>query len=257
MGLEAQTDICARGAFRVKEIPMRGLATIVFYLAFAPLSPALMAQDAPPEKRGIGQFLAPACQRIADHANNFPAQQIQLATQYYTPLFRPGPDGKLRPEDRRSCLNVEGACLVGDYLYDTANRSGIQRSTVPYKFGPGSGKGPYNTTKALDPCRTLAADRHLYPMGTVIFIPEMRNKICPQSGKPVDGCFIVGDVGSAIQGGQRFDIFTGECSNYNKRTNTCGDQANAAFVAPRNTTFYVIQRDDPSPFNSGRKWMHS
>jgi 3D (Asp-Asp-Asp) domain-containing protein len=116
---------------------------------------------------------------------------------------------------------------------------------VPFKFGQGSGKGLFNTTNALDPCRTLAADRRVYPMGTVIFIPEMRTKICPQSGKPVDGCFIVGDVGSAITGGQRFDIFTGECSQYDKRTSTCRDPANAAFAAPGNTTFNVIRRDDP------------
>jgi 3D (Asp-Asp-Asp) domain-containing protein len=223
---------------------MRGIATLFSFLALAaPCSPAL-AQDAPPEKHPIGQFLAPACQQIAAQANNFPVQRIRLATQYYTPLFQPGPDGKLRPEDRRSCVNVEGACVVGDFLYNSAGTP-IQRSTVPFKFGQGSGKGPFNTTNALDPCRTLAADRSFSPMGTVIFIPEMRNKICPQSGKPVDGCFIVGDVGSAITGGQRFDMFTGECSRYDKRTSTCKDPANAAFIASKNTPFNVIQRDNP------------
>lgn len=134
--------------------------------------------------------------------------------------------------------------MVGDFLYNS-NGTAIERSTVHFKFGPGSGKGLFNATNALDPCRTLAADRNVYPIGTVIFIPEMRNKICPQSGKPVDGCFIVGDVGQAITGGQRFDMFTGECSRYDKRTSTCLDPANAAFVASAGTPFNVIRRDDP------------
>jgi 3D (Asp-Asp-Asp) domain-containing protein len=134
--------------------------------------------------------------------------------------------------------------VVGDFLYDSSGVA-TERSTVLFKFGPGSGKGPFNMTNALDPCRTLAADRSVYPIGTVIFIPEMKNKICPQSGKPVDGCFIVGDVGHAITGGQRFDIFTGECSQYDKRTSTCLDPAIAAFVASESAPFNVVPRDDP------------
>jgi 3D (Asp-Asp-Asp) domain-containing protein len=223
---------------------MRTFTTISSFLVFVAVGLPVGAQEAPPEKHSIGQFLAPACQRIADQASNFPVQQIQLATQYYTPLFPAGADGKLRPEDRKSCVNVEGACVVGSLLYNS-NGTAIDRSTVLFKFGPGSGKGPFNTTNALDPCRTLAADGHFYPVGTVIFIPEMRNKICPQSGMPVDGCFIVADVGSAIKGTQRFDMFTGECSHYDKPTSTCRDPANASFSVSKSTPFNVIRRDDP------------
>jgi len=223
---------------------MRTLRTIASFLVWVAFSLPVIAQDALPEKHFIGQFLAPACQQISDRAANFPVQQIRLATQYYTPLFPPGPDGKLRPEDRKSCVNIEGACVVGDFLYDS-NGTAIKRSTVVFKFGQGTGKGLFNTTNALDPCRTLAADLTVYPVGTVIFIPEMKNKICPQSKMPIDGCFIVADRGSAITGGQRFDMFTGECSNYDKRTSTCLDPANAAFVAPKKTPFNVIRRDDP------------
>jgi 3D (Asp-Asp-Asp) domain-containing protein len=223
---------------------MRTLATISSFLILIALGPPLGAQEAPPEKHSIGQFLAPACQRIADQAANFPVQKIRLATQYYTPLFPPGADGKLRPQDRRSCVNVEGACVVANFLYDS-HGTPIERSTVLFKFGPGSGKGPFNRTNALDPCRTVAADGHFYPVGTVIFIREMRNKMCPQSGMPVDGCFIVSDVGSAIKGGQRFDMFTGECSQYDQRTSTCRDPLTAAFSVPKSTPFNVIGRDDP------------
>jgi hypothetical protein len=118
---------------------MRTFTTIASFLALVALSLPAIAQDAPPEKHSIGQFLAPACQPIADQAGNFPVQRIQLATQYYTPLFPPGADGKLRPEDRKSCVNIEGACVVGDFLYDS-NGTAIERSTVPFKFGPGSGQ---------------------------------------------------------------------------------------------------------------------
>src|SRR5437763_374181 len=118
---------------------MRTFRTIASFLALVVFSLPATAQDAPPEKHSIGQFLAPACQQIADQAGNFPIQRLRLATQYYTPLFRPGPDGKLRPEDRKSCVSMEGACVVGDFLYD-ANGTAIERSTVPFKFGQGSGK---------------------------------------------------------------------------------------------------------------------
>jgi 3D (Asp-Asp-Asp) domain-containing protein len=222
---------------------MRAFRIVPFLSLVVPSLPAI-AQDAPLEKNPIGQFLAPACQQISDQAASFPVQQIRLATQYYTPLFPPGPNGKLRPEDRNSCVNIEGACVVGDFLYDS-NGTAMERSTVVFKFGQGAGKGSFNTTNALDPCRTLAADLTVYPVGTVIFIPGMKNKICPQSKMPIDGCFIVADRGSAITGGQRFDMFTGECSKYDKRTSTCLDSANAAFVALKKTPFNVIRRDDP------------
>ena len=220
---------------------MRTFKTIASFLSLVALGLPAMAQDGSPAKHFINQFLAPACKQIAAQAGNFPVQRIRLATQYYTPLFPPGPDGKLRPEDRNSCLNIEGACLVGDFLYDS-NGIATERNTVPFKFGKGSGKGPFNTTNALDPCRTLAADSRVYPMGTIIFIPEMRDKICPQSGKPVDGCFIVGDIGSAITGSQRFDIFTGECSQYDKRNEHMPRPCQCCFCGSQK---YAVLRNSP------------
>jgi 3D (Asp-Asp-Asp) domain-containing protein len=220
----------------------RSLNAMVCLLAG--LSSVAAAQDATPQKRRIDQLLTHACSEIAPHAEDFPAEEVRRATQYFTPLFLPGPDGKLRPEDRHACLKVEGSCVVGDYLYNYPDAYGVRRDTIAYKFGKGNGASRYNTTNALDPCRTLAADPSVYPIGTVIFVPDMRNKICPQSGMAVDGCFIIGDIGSAIRGGQRFDIFTGECSRYSTRTNTCDDRANEDFVVPRGAKFHVIQRDN-------------
>jgi 3D (Asp-Asp-Asp) domain-containing protein len=227
-------------------IAMRVRRTITAISTLVGLSTiAALAQEAAVPKRTIDQFLAPACSKIAAHAAEFPLERIRDATQYFTPLFPAGPDGGLRPEDRRACLNVEGACIVGDKLYNYPDKQGVSLDTIVYKFGAGTRSGHYNKTTALDPCRTLAADRRAYPIGSVIFISEMTNKICPQSGKPVDGCFVVGDVGSAITGSQRFDIFTGECSQYDKRTNSCFDIANNEFVAPPGTPYRVIRRDNP------------
>lgn len=204
-------------------------------------------------KRQVDQFLAPSCKRIAESIergnDDHRKEQIRKATQYFTPIFEPGEDGGLREEDRRACINIEGSCIVGKWLYNYAGSNKpwgkrYDRSKIPFKFGKGSGQSQYNTTNALDPCRTLAADKRHYPSGTVIYIPSMKEKECPQTGKVVDGCFIVGDVGSAITGARRFDIFTGECSNYSKRSNTCRDSLNRKFVAPKETTYYVVDRNN-------------
>ena len=223
------------------------LRRLTFASTFLILTNQCYAQNPFPQKRAIQQFLAPSCAAIASNSDRFPSRKIKKATQYFTPLFHPGPDGKLREKDRRDCLNVEGACLVGDYLYNHPNTQGVKREEINYKFGKGNLTNEYNLLNSLDPCRTIAADqrREFYPIGTVIFIPVMRGKICPQSGKPVDGCFIVGDVGSAIKGEGRFDIFTGECAHYSKKTNDCSDPDNAAFVAPKQSKFFIIDRANP------------
>lgn len=72
---------------------------------------------------------------------------------------------------------------------------------------------------------------------------QFKGKVCPQNSAPVDGCFIVGDVGSAIKGKGRFDIFTGECSRYDGDKHVCRDQANAAFNVPVNTEFRIVPRE--------------
>ena len=193
-------------------------------------------------------FYPPACQQIEANAASFPRQSTTKTTQYFTPLFPAGPDGGLRPEDRRNCLNIEGSCIVGRYLYNyngTPNGARYELDRVKFTFGKGSGGGSYNTTNALFPCRTLAAERRHYATGTVIFIPAFKNKICPQNGQPMDGCFVVGDVGSAITGRGRFDLFTGECAQYDGRTNVCRDPANPAFNVPIGTNFHVVSRDSP------------
>jgi 3D (Asp-Asp-Asp) domain-containing protein len=199
------------------------------------------------QKRFLPGWGAPACQQIQNNAATFGTAQTTRTTQYFTPLFAPGPDGGLKLQDRANCLNMEGSCIVGQYLYNTGGGPWGTRydlGAVKFVFGKGSGAGEFNTTNALFPCRTLAADRNHYKTGTVIYIPDFRNKVCPQSGQPVDGCFVVGDVGSAITGKGRFDLFTGECAKYNGNVHVCMDSENAAFNVPVGTKFHVIPRTD-------------
>jgi 3D (Asp-Asp-Asp) domain-containing protein len=201
------------------------------------------AQEAP-RKRALPVLDAPACAAIRSAPSTFAEDRTTRTTQYFTPVFQPGPDGGLRDEDRRNCLNIEGSCIVGDYLYNTGGPSGVRYrlDAVHFVFGKGSGVSDFNRTNALFPCRTLAADRNHYRAGTVIYIPSFEGRICPQNGQPVDGCFIVGDVGSAIRGEGRFDIFTGECINYDGRRNVCRDPQNAAFDVPPGTRFRIVPR---------------
>ena len=196
-------------------------------------------------KRNLPALRAAACGLIAANANSLAAEKTTKTTQYFTPLFRPGPGGSLRKEDRKNCLEMEGACIVGNILYNSggANGQSFDRDKVKFIFGQGTGANDFNKTNALIPCRTLAADKDYYNIGTVIYVPSFKGKICPQNGEPVDGCFIVGDVGSAIKGKGRFDIFTGECSRYDNDHHICRDYENAAFNVPVNTEFRIVPRE--------------
>ena len=75
-------------------------------------------------------------------------------------------------------------------------------------------KGPYGEgvlAMNLVPFRTIAVDRSVIPIGSVIFIPSARGKtITLPSGETVkhDGYFYAADVGSGIQN-NHIDVFTG------------------------------------------------
>jgi 3D (Asp-Asp-Asp) domain-containing protein len=206
--------------------------------------PPVQAQGDIP-KRTLPPLKAAACGQIAANASSLKAEKTTKTTQYFTPLFRPGPDGGLRKEDRKDCLEMEGACIVGNFLYNAGGANGqrFDRDKVKFIFGQGAGVNDFNKTNALIPCRTLAADKDHYKIGTVIYVPSFKGKICPQNGEPVDGCFIVGDVGSAIKGKGRFDVFIGECSRYDADLHVCRDQDNAAFNVPVNTEFRIVPRE--------------
>lgn len=67
-------------------------------------------------------------------------------------------------------------------------------------FGFGSQQQP------LVPLRTIAVDRQLIALGTVVYIPEF-DGLEVGAGVRHDGCFVAGDVGSAIRG-YHIDIFS-------------------------------------------------
>lgn len=203
-----------------------------------------------PVQAGLSKYPLPpldtaACKKIAANASSFDTEKTTRTTQYFVPIFQPGPDGRLRDEDRYNCLKMEGSCIVGDFLYNAGGADGTSydRKQVKFIFGQGNGANSYNTTNALVPCKTLAADPRYYKTGTVIHIPAFEGKICPQNDEPVDGCFIVGDVGSSIKGPGRFDMFTGECANYDGARHVCLDRRNAAFNVPANTAFRTVPRE--------------
>jgi 3D (Asp-Asp-Asp) domain-containing protein len=195
----------------------------------------------------VDQFNTEACKAIIAAKDHFPKEQISKTTQYFIPLFTPGKSGGLQLADRTACIRVEGSCVVNTWLYNWLDRYSpwgkrYVRAEVPFKFGKGSGKSIYNTTNALDPCRTVAADLSQYPTGSIIYIPSMAGKLCPQTGQAIDGCFVVGDMGGAILGKGRFDLFTGECANYKKSNNTCAETLNQQFQTVKGAEFYFIGR---------------
>jgi 3D (Asp-Asp-Asp) domain-containing protein len=197
-------------------------------------------------RRTMGSLSGATCARIAENASDFVGETTTKTTQYFTPIFQPGADGGLREEDRKNCLEMEGSCVVGDYLYNAGGPTGqrFDRSKIQFVYGQGTGVSEFNRTNALIPCRTLAADSTQYSVGTVIYVPAFQGKTCPQNGQVVDGCFIIGDAGSAIKGKGRFDIFTGECARYDADLHICRDRENGAFNVPKDTVFRVIPRED-------------
>lgn len=86
------------------------------------------------------------------------------------------------------------------------------QATNRSRFAPA--RGPYGDGAAgfiLVPYRTLAVDRRLIPLGTVLYIAAARGQqVTLPSGEVVvhDGYFFAGDVGGAIKG-DHIDVFAG------------------------------------------------
>lgn len=212
-----------------------GLASLTVLVMCAHAAPAKDLIKTP-----LAEVVAPTCDNIS--ASDLSKQVTTKTTQYFTPLFDPGNDGLLQQKDRYNCLQMEGACIVGKYVYDSSGQK-YKRTDVKFIFGMGSGAGKYNVTNSLHPCHTMAADPSIYPIGTVVLIPSFVGKTCPQNGKTVNGCFVVSDVGHAIKGHGRFDIFTGECARYDGEKHVCLDPGNAKFNVPVGSAFRVAPRD--------------
>jgi 3D (Asp-Asp-Asp) domain-containing protein len=218
----------------------------VAILAALALQPNGAQAQSIPEKHRLPALAAPACRQIEANAGSFVIEQVTRMTRYFTPIFQPGPDGALREADRRHCLQIQGSCIVGGYLYNAGggpSGTRYERAAISFIFGQGSGRNDYNRTNALFPCRTVAADLTQYKIGTVLFIPALKGRTCPQNGQPVDGCFIVGDKGGAIRGQGRFDMFGGECAAFDGARYQCRDANSTTLEVRAGTPFYVVPRE--------------
>ncbi len=219
---------------------MRYIKIFLLLLSLA-LCPLALAQDAEVQKIFIEKFPDNACKAIITDLDKVKTDKISNATQYYTPIYSTSQANALTSKEKQTLLEMEGNYVAGNILYSYSDkyRNGVVRQNIPNdKFGIGS------VDNALVPCRTIAANRHIYDIGTVIFIPGMAGKICPQSHTPVDGCFLVGDVGGKITEHGHFDIFAGECMKYNFKSKICEDKNEANFSVPAGSKFYIVPNND-------------
>lgn len=122
------------------------------------------------------------CQPLADVTKEFASQLAMQGTGRLT-------DGRI--------LNVWGAC--------DCDRSPCFKETGT-KWGTGG------TGRALQPFRTVAVDRRVIKLGTLLYVPALEGRTmpgrAPWGGFIHDGCVIADDTGGAIKGNQ-LDLFVG------------------------------------------------
>lgn len=98
---------------------------------------------------------------------------------------------------KRDCACAEVCPRTGQKICFEA----LDHATFPW------GRGAAGT--AITPLRSVAADTNVLAMGSVIYIPDLDGLPRTQNGEPIDGCFVVEDRGSKVQG-EHVDIFTGQ-----------------------------------------------
>lgn len=96
-----------------------------------------------------------------------------------------------------------------EYTVDCSAFMSLDLSKSKFKTSQsefGEGTASYN----LVPFRTIAADKSIFPIGTVVYIPKARGNKILLGDKTIthDGYFFVADVGGAIKGAH-IDVFTG------------------------------------------------
>lgn len=62
--------------------------------------------------------------------------------------------------------------------------------------------------RALEPDVSIAVDRSLIPIGSILYLPELDGVIPPGRSEPHDGCVRADDIGGAIKG-NHIDFFAG------------------------------------------------
>ncbi len=108
---------------------------------------------------------------------------------------------------RGSSLQLDCSGYFQSLSAETLGKTGRVRFSVA-RGSYGDGAGGYR----LVPYRTIAVDRQLIPLGSVVYIPAARGQVIslPDGGSLIhDGYFFAADVGSAIQG-NHIDVFVGK-----------------------------------------------
>jgi 3D (Asp-Asp-Asp) domain-containing protein len=142
----------------------------------------------------------------------------------YASYFR-GREDRRSPNDAafRRAVHTEGSGIQhnGSTLHYTGQVEGERCKRF---FGDPTVIGAYGS--CLVPFQSIACDTKYYPLGTIIHIPsyeEATVRTPPwQINTQLNGYFKCADVGSAIKGPGRFDIYTGAFGDADKRNDLIG-----------------------------------
>jgi 3D (Asp-Asp-Asp) domain-containing protein len=106
-------------------------------------------------------------------------------------------------------LNFEErcSCAVPTRRGDRICYAELKRTDFPFGRGAEFKRQPY----WLQPFRSAAVDRAMVPIGSVLYIPALRERGLPH-GAVHNGCVRAEDTGRAIQG-LHLDLFAGETSS--------------------------------------------
>lgn len=110
------------------------------------------------------------------------------------------PDGRLLNFEERC------SCAVPTRRGDRICYVELKRTDFPFGRGAEFKRQPF----WLQPFRSAAVDRAVVPIGSVLYIPALRERKLPH-GAVHNGCVRAEDTGRAIQG-LRLDLFAGETS---------------------------------------------
>lgn len=152
----------------------------------------------PPESQPVTLYHGKGCKPIAEVSRAF-AKQLALQGT-----------GKLK---NGRVLNVWGPCNCPHSPCFQVTRT---------KWGTGG------TGRALQPFRTVAVDRSVIKLGSLLYIPELEGRTMP--GRPPwggfvhDGCVVADDTGGGIRGNQ-LDLFVGRKPYLNALSKKGGSHA--------------------------------
>jgi len=190
--------------------------------------------EAPPAAQPVPQAV---CEKFRkDILNTGRAGYASRVTHYFTP--------SINKYSRYLCSVMEGSCVVTENGRSTLHNYGIKpQSLQSVKNNCVHGYGNRTSPKGqispcLDPCYTVAADfSEGFKFGQVLYFPKLAGRRCGD-GSIHNGCVIVKDVGSAIQGANRFDLFLGRCKDF--KNGVCNERKGRLNVQMDGSPYYNV-----------------